>query len=102
MPRLTPATLDALERALDYDEQGNHTLDYYDAEALIAAARLTVPEVIGDRHRDGQRWQLFFPRVYGWDVGYWQNGRWWVHEHPSGYTPTHAKPLGPAPEGTDA
>jgi hypothetical protein len=69
--------------------------------ALIAAARATVPEVIGDRHRDGQRWQLYFPRVYGWDVGYWQNGRWWVNGHVSGYTPTHALPIPPAPEGTD-
>jgi len=66
--------------------------------ALIAAARVTVPEVIGKKHRDGQRWQLYFPSLYRWDVGYWQNGSWWSGCGRTVYTPTHALPMPEAPD----
>jgi hypothetical protein len=71
--------------------------------ALIAAARLTVPEVISNKHYDREWWQV-------WDGENWVKARWrgdWEAWQRFGgnslpVRPTHALPMPPAPEGTDA
>jgi hypothetical protein len=144
MPRLTPATLDALEAALakatpgewiehndevctddaivgnivcqSPDSDCEKSLEFWAANchlialahnhlpALIAAARATVPEPIGKKHRDGNWWLV-------WEAGFeqWLKCRWREHawrmsgtiNTPLNGIPTHAKPMPPAPEGTD-
>jgi len=102
MERLTNNELDALEAALA--KYGDHTpLDIkFRLPALIAAARTTVPEVIGEKHRDGNWWLVWEPGAEGWfkcrwrPVGDWQKSA--TTERLLG-TPTHALPLPPAPEG---
>jgi hypothetical protein len=75
--------------------------------ALIAAARATVPEVIGEKHKKGDYWLV-------WDGDDWRKCRWnlqWkAWERSSGNMAshpgfTHALPLPPPPpmpEGPDA
>jgi len=73
--------------------------------ALIAAARATVPERIGEKHRDGNWWLVLVRDYDGWQeakwdatVGAWRN----VYSSAIYGNPTHALPIPPAPEGTDA
>lgn len=105
IPRLTPAELDALEAALKYyDETGIDKVDYDALPALIAAARATVPEVIGEKHRDGKEWLVW--NGSDWLPAYWAAEEWlWIYTetgHKMRGTPTHALPLPPEPEGPDA
>jgi len=73
--------------------------------ALIAAARATVPEVIGERHRDGNWWLVFDGERKRWVQAYWMQS-WGFWRIAGGNSikpdPTHALPIPPAPEGTDA
>jgi hypothetical protein len=72
--------------------------------ALLAAARATVPEVISDRHKNGNYWMVYLPDREAWIKCRWHgNGYWLIY---GGYaldgTPTHALPLPPPmTEGTD-
>jgi hypothetical protein len=90
MERLTSRYLEALETALP---------------ALLAEVRelrrLTTPEPISDKHRDGNWWLVWEPGAEGWfkvrwrPVGDWQKSG--TTQHLSG-TPTHALPLRGSPE----
>ncbi len=72
---------------------------------LIAAARAKVPEVIGEKHKKGDWWWVWdkWPET-------WRKAKWsfamecWVNSDGLelvGFI-THALPLPPAPEGSDA
>jgi hypothetical protein len=97
--------LDALEAALA--RYRDHTpLDIkFALPALIAELRelraRTTPEVIGEKHRDGEEWLVYLPQAKSWKKCWWANeGKWIISG--VGYlafgTPTHALPLPPAPE----
>jgi hypothetical protein len=74
--------------------------------ALLAEVRelrrLTTPEPIGKKHRDGS-WWLVWERDYdGWREGKWhKSDNHWVNVYgsPAFGTPTHALPLPAGPEG---
>jgi hypothetical protein len=73
--------------------------------ALIAAARATVPEPIGEKHRDGGPWQVWEPFYSRWVYAKWrEQSEMWRRLDGGDVigTPTHALPLPPAPEGTNA
>jgi hypothetical protein len=80
-------------------------LSYNALPALIAELRelraRTTPEVIGDKHRDGNWWMVWHENIGAWCKARWDLGcGQWDFE---GYvwferTPTHALPLPPAPE----
>jgi hypothetical protein len=73
--------------------------------ALLAAARLTVPEVIGEKHRDGNWWMVWAPDYEQWFKCRWMMGSWRISGTVSDRlygTPTHALPMLPAPEAPDA
>jgi hypothetical protein len=111
MERLTTQQLDALEAALKAPETmgpGEFLQRIgpflYHLPALIAAARATVPEVIGEKHKQGDWWLV-------WDKWHetWRKARWsptwesWQNSggsHLTGFL-THALPLPPAPEAPD-
>jgi hypothetical protein len=108
MQKLTPADLDALEAALRAPETmgpGEFLQRIgpflYHLPALIAAARATVPEPIGEKHRDGKIWQVWDAEDREWIRAYWDfdyNG--WVIvgvNYFHGFTPTHALPMPDAP-----
>jgi len=72
---------------------------------LLAAARLTVPEPIGEKHRDGGPWQVWEPFYERWVYAKWrEQSEMWRRLDGGDVigTPTHALPMPPAPEGTDA
>ncbi len=76
-----------------------------DAAALLAAARLTVPEEIGEKHRDGNWWMVWAPDYEQWFKCRWMMGSWRISGTVSDRlygTPTHALPMLPAPEAPDA
>jgi hypothetical protein len=80
-------------------------LSYNALPALLAAARLTVPEVIGEKHRDGNWWMVWEPDYEQWFKCRWMMGRWRISGTVSDRlygTPTHALPMLPAPEAPDA
>jgi hypothetical protein len=70
--------------------------------ALLAAARLTVPEVIGEKHRDGNWWLVWAPGAQQWMKCRWL-GEYWgksgTMREQLFDDPTHALPM---PEGPDA
>lgn len=68
--------------------------------ALIAAARATVPEVIGEKHRDGNWWLVFDPELKTWVKCRWYGDLFWLvyGGHRLQDPPTHALPM---PEGPD-
>jgi len=70
--------------------------------ALIAAARLTVPEPIGEKHRDGNWWLVWAPGAQQWMKCRWL-GEYWgksgTMREQLFDDPTHALPM---PEGPDA
>jgi len=69
--------------------------------ALIAAARLTVPEPIGEKHRDGRDWLCCHAGT--WKVMRWKDwGGWMDEENFNMLSPTHALPMPPMPEAPDA
>jgi hypothetical protein len=73
--------------------------------ALIAAARATVPEPIGEKHRKGNWWLVFDGERKRWVQAYWMQS-WGFWRIAGGNSikpdPTHALPIPPAPEGPDA
>ena len=75
------------------------------AEAAELRAR-TTPEVIGEKHRDGNYWQVWCSSSDRWvEARYLNHGEWWKrrgHETGLFLAPTHALPMPPKPEGTDA
>jgi hypothetical protein len=118
MERLTDNDLDALEAALAKATPGRFRVADGVSEqeaadlraivagmnalpALIAAARTTVPEVISEKHRDGNWWLVWEPGAEGWfkcrwrPVGDWQKSGTTEHLHG---TPTHALPLPGMPD----
>jgi len=104
MQKLTPATLDALEAALA--KYGDHRpLDIKDRHpALIADARLTLPELIGEKHRDGNYWLVFDVELKTWVKCRWYGDLYWL-TYGGGRLqdpPPLALPMPEAPEGTDA
>jgi len=114
MQRLTNNELDALEAAQRLD--AGHTkwgrtytsLDdvysAYDAlPALVAAARQTVPEVIGEKHRDGNWWLVWGGDMDKWVIAHHDELMWqWYRDCGLSVNPTHALPMPPAPEPTAA
>jgi hypothetical protein len=69
--------------------------------ALIAAARATVPEPIGEKHRDGNWWMVWHPEFEHWlKCRFWHDQ--WMVSGPAQLglctTPTHVLPMPPAPE----
>ena len=70
--------------------------------ALIAELRQlrarTTPEVIGEKHRDGNWWLCWEPGYEAWHKIRWQHERWQWGGGPLYGTPTHALSLPPAPE----
>jgi|GEM_PF-3763788 hypothetical protein len=72
--------------------------------ALIAEVRLTVPEPIGEKHRDGNWWLVWCPGSQQWMKCRWL-GEYWgksgTMREQLFDEPTHALPMPPAPEGTD-
>jgi hypothetical protein len=93
MERLTNKQLEALETTVP---------------ALLAELRdlrrLTTPEPISEKHRDGNWWLVWEPGVKqwfkcGWKGYYWQKSG--TTEHLQG-TPTHALPLPGRPEPSAA
>jgi hypothetical protein len=80
-------------------------LAYYALPALLAELRdlrrLTTPEPISEKHRDGN-WWLVWERDYdGWREGIWhKSDKHWVNVYgsPAFGAPTHALPLPGRPE----
>jgi hypothetical protein len=110
MQKLTPADLDALEAAYrrygetwGYDNEVHFLADEH-LPALIAAARATVPEPIGEKHRDGGVWQVWEAFYERWVIAKWreQSEMWRRLDGGDVIAPTYALPLPPAPEETDA
>jgi hypothetical protein len=60
--------------------------------------RLTTPEPIGEKHRDGNWWLAYHAGACGWELCYWHKGSWWIDCRPTPYIPTHALPLPGRPE----
>lgn len=74
------------------------------AELRELRARVT-PEVIGEKHRDGNWWMVWEPDYEQWFKCRWMMGSWRISGTVSDRlygTPTHALPILPAPEGPDA
>ena len=100
----TNVDLDALEEQLSYyDETGIDKVDFEALPALIAELRdlraRTTPEVIGERHKDGNWWLVWEPCRAGWICSCYDFGEWW--ERPGKIlttAPTHALPLPEAPD----
>jgi hypothetical protein len=67
-------------------------------DELEALRAMTTPEVIGDRHRDGN-WWIIWERNIGWCKGRWdlEIGQWSFLGYWSERTPTHALPMPPEP-----
>jgi hypothetical protein len=116
MQRLTNNELDALEAAQRLD--AGHTKwgrtytslqDVYSAYDALPALleevrelrRLTTPEPISEKHRDGNWWLLWEPGAEGWFKCRWRPAGDWqksgTTEHLHG-TPTHALPLPGRPD----
>lgn len=102
-----------MENRIDLDELEEHynnaplwdsSMDpvYSVLPALIAELRelraRTTPEVIGEKHRDGNWWLCWEPGYEAWYKIRWQHERWQWGGGPLYGTPTHALPLPPAPE----
>jgi hypothetical protein len=72
--------------------------------ALLEAARAGVPEEIGEKHKKGDYWQVWVPKHKQWVKCRWYADTFWLVF--GGFaldgTPTHALPMPPAPEGSDA
>lgn len=74
-------------------------MDRLKAENAVLRARVT-PEVIAEKHRDGNWWLLWSPDWEAWIKGRWSLGDWRYVTGPITFGgPTHALPLPPAPEG---
>lgn len=74
------------------------------AELLELRAR-TTPEVIGEKHRDGNWWLVWEPFYERWVYAKWrEQSEMWRRLDGGDVigTPTHALPMPPAPEETDA
>ena len=67
------------------------------AELRQLRARVT-PEVISEKHRDGNWWLCWEPGYEAWYKIRWQHERWQWGGGPLYGTPTHALPLPPALE----
>jgi hypothetical protein len=106
MKRLTNNNLDFMEAAVKfYDETGVDEVDFDALPALLAELRelrrLTTPEPISEKHRDGNWWLVWY-----WPVNEWVKMQWrydhLVWQTVSGSwaanTPTHALPLPGRPE----
>ena len=97
-------------------DMGPITMTYRDESDAIAAAynalpallaelrelrRLTTPEPIGEKHKDGNWWLVWEPGTEGWFKVRWRPAGDWqksgTTEHLQG-APTHALPLPGAPE----
>jgi len=83
--------------AMTYKEESDVIAAAYTAlPLLIAAARLTVPEVIGEKHRDGNWWMVWFPRGKQWYKARWDGAyQWWqvAQDAVMPYEATHALPM---------
>jgi hypothetical protein len=92
---------DPLRRTWQFAAMVHNALPALLAE-LRELRRLTTPEPISEKHRDGNWWLVWEPGAEGWfkcrwrPVGDWQKSG--TTQHLPG-TPTHALPLPPAPEG---
>jgi hypothetical protein len=89
MPPLEKSKVNAGERKAAVSQLG---------EALLAAARQTVPEVIGDKHRDGNWWLVWEPGFEHWFKARWRHEAWDLGWQNLLGTPTHALPLPGRPE----
>jgi hypothetical protein len=86
--------------------------DVANAEAIVAAhnalpallaelrelRRLTTPEPIGDKHRDGNWWLVWEPGFEHWFKARWRHEAWDLGWQNLLGTPTHALPLPGRPE----
>jgi hypothetical protein len=98
MERLTNEQLEALETAT--------FMSHNALPALLAEVRelrrLTTPEPISDKHRDGNWWLVWVPGAEQWMKCRWV-GEYWgksgTMREQLFDDPTHALPLPPAPEG---
>jgi hypothetical protein len=75
--------------------------------ALIAELRhlraMITPEPIGEKHRDGNWWLVWSPLGNQWYKALWHNGHWEMTGRLGLFNKaTHALPLPPALEETDA
>jgi hypothetical protein len=106
MKQLTDNDLDALEAALKrYDETGVDKVDYNALPALLAELRelrrLTTPEPIGEKHRDGNWWLVWEPGIEQWMKCRFECEQWnksGTMREPFFGDPTHALPMPPDPE----
>jgi hypothetical protein len=85
-------------------------LDADGAAALLAELRelrrLTSPEPIGDKHRDGNWWLVWEPLFEYWFKARWRDEAWDLGWQNVLGTPTHAllyqeRPEPPAPRGEE-
>ena len=104
--------LDALEAALARIGNAAHPLSaaaeaivygHNAIPALITELRdlraRTMPEPIGDKHKDGNWWLCWEPGYQAWYKIRWHHEGWYLSGGPLFGTPTHALPVPPAPEG---
>lgn len=67
---------------------------------LVDALRARVtPEVISQKHKDGNWWLLWSSDWEAWIKGRWGWGHWRASGPITPGEPTHALPMPPAPEG---
>ena len=106
MKRLTDNELDFMEAAVKfYDETGVDEVDFDALPALLAELRdlrrLTTPEPISDKHRDGNWWLVWAPGAEQWMKCRWL-GEYWgksgTMREQLFDDPTHALPLPERPE----
>lgn len=95
-------------------DMGPITMTYRDESDAIAAAynalpallaelrelrRLTTPEPITEKHRDGNWWLMWEPQYKHWFKARWRHEVWDLGWQSLRGVPAHALPLPPAPEG---
>jgi hypothetical protein len=91
------------DQQLSFDNANIAAIAHNALPALLAEVRelrrLTTPESIGEKHRDGNWWLVWGGDMDKWVIAHHDELMWqWYRDCGLSVNPTHALPLPPAPE----